>query len=73
MTFQEELDNFSLKLEEYEGHVKIINDLERFYGDETLKNLLRHSKSVVEQCRQFQSILLYQDDIEEIDYAEEEE
>ena len=73
LTFQEELDNFSLKLEEYEGHVKIINDLERFYGDETLKNLLRHSKSVVEQCRQFQSILLNQDDIEEIDYAEEEE
>ena len=73
LTFQEELDNFSLKLEEYEGHVKIINDLERFYGDETLSNLLRHSKSVVEQCRQFQSILLNQDDIEEIDYAEEEE
>ena len=47
LTFQEELDNFSFKLEEYEGHVKIINDLERFYGDETLKNLLRHSKSVV--------------------------
>ena len=34
-----------------------INNLERFYGDETLGNLLRHSKSVVDECRQFQFML----------------
>ena len=69
LTFQEELDNFSLKLEEYEGHVKIINNLERFYGDTTLSNLLKHSKSMVEDCKGFQSILLEE---EEEEYAEEE-
>ena len=73
LVFQDELDNFAIKLEEYEGHIKIINNLERFYGDETLGNLLRHSKSVVKECREFQSILSSEDDIEEIDYAEEEE
>jgi len=72
LAFQEELDNFSIKLEEYEGHVKIINNLERFYGDETLGNLLRHSKSVVDECRQFQ-FMLSSENAEEMDYAEEEE
>ena len=42
LTFQEELDDFALKLEEYTGHLDIVNSLERFYGDETLGNLLRH-------------------------------
>lgn len=73
LIFQEELDSFSIKLEEYEGHIKIINNLERFYGDETLGNLLRHSKAVAEECRQFQSILSNEEDLEEIDYVEEEE
>lgn len=73
LTFQEELDDFSIKLEEYEGHIDIINNLERFYGDETLGNLLRHSKAVVQECRQFQSILSSENNLEEMDYAEEEE
>ena len=45
---QEELDIFSDTLEEYKEHIEIINNLERFYGDETLGNLLRHSKALVE-------------------------
>ena len=53
LTFQEELDAFSETLEEYENHVDIINGLERFYGDETLGNLLRHSKALVEECQSF--------------------
>jgi hypothetical protein len=69
LVFQEELDDFAEKLEEYEGHVEIINNLERFYGDETISNLLRHSKAVVKECKDFQNILSN----EEEEYAEEEE
>ena len=47
MTFQEALDNFVDRLEEYEGHISIISDLERFYGDESLGNLLNHSRGVL--------------------------
>ena len=36
LSFQDELDEFSLKLEEYHGHIEIIYNLERFYGDATL-------------------------------------
>ena len=57
LTFQEELDNFSVTLEEYRDHIDIVNGLERFYGDETLGNLLRHSKALVEECQSFQRVL----------------
>ena len=59
-----------MKLEEYEGHVKIVNNLERFYGDPTLSDLLKHSKTMAEECRQFTSILL-EEEQEEEEYAEE--
>lgn len=68
LIFQDELDEFSVKLEEYHGHIDIIYNLERFFGDATLKNLLVHSKSVAEECKQFQSFLIGQED----EYAEEE-
>tara|TARA_B100000886_G_C20333560_1_gene453462 strand:- start:295 stop:582 length:288 start_codon:yes stop_codon:yes gene_type:complete len=67
LTFQEELDNFSETLEEYKEHIDIVNSLERFYGDETLGNLLRHSKALVEECQSFQRVLK-----QEEEYAEEE-
>ena len=66
LTFQEELDAFSETLED-ENHVDIINGLERFYGDETLGNLLRHSKALVEECQSFQRVLR-----QEEEYGEEE-
>ena len=39
LTFQEELDNFSETLEEYKDHIDIVNSLERFYGDETSRQI----------------------------------
>lgn len=73
LTFQEELDDFAIKIEEYTGHLDIVNKLERFYGDETLGNLLRHSKSMTEECDKFKSVLLNVEDEEEEFYGEEEE
>ena len=69
LAFQDELDEFSIRLEEYHGHIDIIYNLERFYGDDTLKNLLVHSKSIADECKQFQSFLVGQEGDE---YAEEE-
>ena len=68
LSFQDELDDFSVKLEEYNEHINIVSSLERFYGDGTLENLLRHSKSLVEECQKFQSIIK-----QEEEYAEEED
>jgi|TARA_Y100000114_G_C11723320_1_gene309631 hypothetical protein len=71
LAFQDELDEFSLKLEEYTGHIDIIYNLETFYGDTTLKNLLMHSKSVAEECKQFQSFLTGQEDEEDAEKEKE--
>tara|TARA_R110000824_G_scaffold153926_23_gene325818 strand:+ start:7359 stop:7655 length:297 start_codon:yes stop_codon:yes gene_type:complete len=57
LVFQDDLDNFSVRLEEYNGHVDIVYNLERFYGDETLLNLLRHSKGIAEECMEFRKFL----------------
>jgi len=32
----------------YINHVSVVNELEMFYGDETLRELIRHGKSLVE-------------------------
>jgi len=72
--FQEEIDSFAEKLDEYSNHVDILYNLERFFGDETLANLLRHSKSIVEECKDLQSWVKnedYEEELEEEDYAEE--
>jgi len=73
LLFQEDLDEFAIKLEEYEGHVEIVNNLERFYGDATLGALLKHSKEMAEECKQFQSILENEEEEEEEEYATQEE
>jgi len=70
LSFQEELDAFALKLAEYETHIEIVHNLERFYGDETLGNLLRHSKAIVEESKQF--IFVLGDEQKEEDEEEEE-
>ena len=72
--FQEEIDSFAERLDEYSNHVDILYNLERFFGDETLANLLRHSKAIVEECKEFQSLVNadgYEEELEEEDYAEE--
>ena len=77
--FQEEIDSFAQRLDEYSNHVDILYNLERFFGDETLANLLRHSKAIVEECKDFQSLIKpeedleedIEEDLEEADYAKE--
>jgi len=73
LTFQEELDYFMERLEEYDGHLDTINNLERFYGDETLAGLVRHSKDIVKECKDMRSIVEtnYNKDEDEEDEEEE--
>ena len=58
INFQEMLEDFVIRLEEYEGHIDAIYNLETFYGDETLKSLLIHSKNIVEESHGFRNFVL---------------
>ena len=64
LAFQERLDEFVESLESYEGHLDVINKLETYHGDETLNNLLRHSKTVVEECQDFRTLYYGQEPID---------
>tara|TARA_R110002074_G_scaffold160767_2_gene318290 strand:- start:1549 stop:1848 length:300 start_codon:yes stop_codon:yes gene_type:complete len=52
----EGLDTFFNVLEEFSGHLKIINGMETYYGDETLQNLVRHSQEIVELSGEIQAL-----------------
>ena len=75
LNISEELEDLFVRLEEYSEHVDIVYNLERFYGDTTLENLMRHSKAVVESAKNFRAIYDVNYELEEDDeeYDEEEE
>ena len=49
----------------FKNHLNRVYELELFYGDETLKALLRHAKYVAEIFDEYESILLLSDEEEE--------
>ena len=40
-------------LQHYSDHVKSVHEMEMFYGDETLKSLISHSRDIVHEVNQF--------------------
>jgi hypothetical protein len=66
LNISEELEGLFISLEEYSDHVDIVYNLERFYGDATLENLLRHSKRLSETAKIFRATY-------DINYVDEEE
>jgi len=61
------MEDFFEKLEEYNEHIDVVHGLERFYGDETLGSLLKHSKSMLEETTNIRE--LYDPDYEKEDTA----
>jgi hypothetical protein len=66
LNISEELEGLFVSLEEYSEHVDIVYNLERFYGDTTLENLLRHSRQLSERSKNFRAIY-------DVNYQEEDE
>lgn len=52
----ENVSELHQRLEEFDGHIKFIYELEMFYGDETLKNLIRHSKDLLKFMKQYRGV-----------------
>tara|TARA_A100001391_G_scaffold205331_1_gene205073 strand:+ start:6528 stop:6758 length:231 start_codon:yes stop_codon:yes gene_type:complete len=50
----------------FSNHLDGIHEMETFYGDETLGGLIRHSKQVIEDIKEFEDIYtLTNDGLEE--------
>lgn len=75
LVVQDELDDFLVSLEEYSNHIDIVYNLERFYGDDVLKNLLGHSKSFNKRISDLRSLydLEYEPPLDEDEDKDEDE
>jgi hypothetical protein len=59
---------------EYREHLKTISELELFYGDENIINLIKHTKFMVEEIDKFKEIYsITEEEINPEDAANQEE
>ncbi len=53
----QDIDTLSDMLAEFSTHVKSLYEMEMFYGDETLKSLLEHSRRLVDALQDVDLVL----------------
>ena len=70
---QENMEGLISLNQNFGDHLKELNELEMYYGDETLNGLLKHSKYVVEQIDVYAEILSGLDVAEDVEEQPEEE
>ena len=56
-------------LESFAEHLETVYNLETYYGDQTIENLLEHSKGIVEEVRAYRDIydIIQNEDLEEFE------
>jgi len=45
------------RLQEFDQHIDFIYELEMYYGDETLKNLIRHSRDLRNYMKKYKDVM----------------
>jgi len=73
LSVSDNMEDFFEALEEYNNHIDVVYNLERFYGDETLENLLKHSKNILEEVSALREIYDTQYKVEDENEEEIEE
>ena len=63
--------NLTIIMSDFSNHLKTINELEMFYGDENLRSLIDHSKLVIENIESMDLIL--EDEGTELEETEKKE
>jgi len=59
-------------VEEYQEHLESLYEMEMFYGDATLEGLMKHTKFIVEEIKEFEEIYsLTNEEEEEVEIDEE--
>jgi len=67
------IGDFLDDLQTYSEHVENVYNMETYYGDETINNLLEHSKEIVEEIKAYEEIytLLEEEQGDVEDYGKE--
>lgn len=53
--FSESVDLLTETIVDFEQHLEKVNNMETYYGDETLAQLLEHSSAVVDEIQEFKN------------------
>lgn len=56
-TINQDIDNLSTMIIDFSNHTESVFELEMFYGDKTLKSLLEHSRSLIDNIKDIDLIL----------------
>ena len=52
----ESIGNLLISAKDFSNHLDGLHEMETYYGDETLGGLIRHSKQVIEDIKEFEDI-----------------
>jgi predicted PurR-regulated permease PerM len=66
----DDVDGILETVGDFSEHLERLYELELYYGDESLKSLIRHSKNVVEEIKEFETVI---SSIKKEETADEEE
>ena len=66
----ENLNDLASMIEAYRGHLKVLYSTEMYYGDETMKHLIAHTKSLSELLEDYEDIT-YLTEPMEVDLTQE--
>ena len=67
------IDDLVQMVTNYRAHLSSVYGMEMFYGDETLKFLMQHTKDLRELLEEYEDALFVTEPIEEIEVEEEEQ
>ena len=70
LSVSEELGDLKELVSSFSNHVSEVYQLEMFYGDQTLENLVEHARSLDEQLDTFEYIFSLTEAEEEAEYVE---
>ena len=73
LSVSEELGDLQAMINAFAGHLKTVYELEAFYGDDTLKNLLHHAISFNDQLDTFEYIYSLTEETKEGTPADDEQ
>ena len=67
------LDDLTQMVTSYRTHLATVYSMEMFYGDETLKFLISHTRDFESLLEEYENVLYVTEPIEEIEVAEEQQ
>ena len=51
------VENTSEVIKDFSEHLERLYELETYYGDESLKSLIKHSRQVLEEVKEFETVI----------------